>query len=345
MPGSREFPGGNQKGPMSNLRLTLACGPYDRTQALRDGSIPPEGIDLNYVTLQPAEIFWRMLQYKEFDASEMSLSNYTTLVGGGETPFVAIPVFPSRVFRHGYFFVNTAKGIGKPADLKGKRGGVPEYSMTAAVYMRGLLQHEYGVKPSDVEWVQGRAARLRHRLPPDVRLVQAPAGAELGDLLERGEIDFMMTANNPLCFRRGAPNIRRLFPDYREAEQDYYRRTRIHPIMHTVVIRRDICERDPWVPLSLYKAFCRAKEQCYQLLLEAGSPKASFAWLQPMIEEEQRIIGRDWYPYGIEQNRPTIEALLQYTHEQGLGERRIKLEELFAPSTQRDIPLSDGQQL
>jgi len=330
---------------MANLRLTLACGPYDRTQALRDGTIRPEGIELNYITLQPAEIFWRMLQYREFDVSEMSLSNTTSLISDGNSPFVAIPVFPSRVFRHGYFFVNPKKGIRTPADLKGKRGGVPEYSMTAAVYMRGLLQHEYGVKPNEIEWVQGRADRLGRALPPDIRLSQAPAGTELGDLLEKGEIDFLMTANNPLAFRRGSPNVKRLFPNYAELEQDYYRRTKIYPIMHTVVIKREIYERDPWVALSLYKAFLRAKEYSYRLLTETGSPKASFAWLQPMIEEEQEIIGRDWYPYGIEANRPTIEALLQYTHEHGLSARRLKIEELFAPSTLKDIPLSEGQQV
>jgi 4,5-dihydroxyphthalate decarboxylase len=330
---------------MSNLRLTLACGPYDRTQALRDGTIRPEGIDLNYVTLQPAEIFWRMLQFAEFDASEMSLSNYTTLVAGGGAPFVAIPVFPSRVFRHGYFFINTQKGIAAPADLKGKRGGVPEYSMTAAVYMRGLLEHEYGVKPSDVEWVQGRTDRLGHKLPTGVRLTQAPPGTELGDLLERGDIDFMMTANNPLSFRRGAPNVRRLFPNYAEVEKDYYRRTKIYPIMHTLVIRRDVYERDPWVALGLYKAFVRAKAYAQNLVGETGSPKASFAWLQPLIEEEQAIIGADWYPYGIAPNRPSLEALLQYSHEQGLSARRLAIEDLFAPSTLRDIPLGDGQQV
>ncbi len=189
--------------------------------------------------------------------------------------------------------------------------------MTAAVYMRGLMQHEFGVKPSEVEWVQGRADRLGRKLPSDVRLTQAPAGTELGDLLERGEIDFLITANNPLSFRRGAKTVRRLFPNYAEVEKDYYRRTKIYPIMHTVVIRRDIYERDPWVALNLYKALCQAKEHCYQLLAETGSPKASFAWLQPMIEEEQAIIGRDWYPYGIEQNRPSIEALLQYTPRAG----------------------------
>lgn len=247
------------------------------------------------------------------------------------------------MFRHGYFFINTDKGIKSAKDLAGKRGGVPEYSMTAAVYMRGLLEHEYGVAPTQVDWVQGRADRIGHKPPPGVRLTQGPAGIELGDMLERGELDFLMTANNPLSFRRGAANVRRLFPNYRELEQDYYRRTKIYPIMHTVVIRRDIYERDPWVAQSLYAALCRSKEYCYRMLTETGSPKASFAWLQPMIEEEQAIIGKDWYPYGIGQNRSSIEALLQYSHEQGLSPRRVTLEELFAPSTLRDIPLSEGQ--
>jgi len=330
---------------MSDLRLTLACGPYDRTQALRDGTIRPEGIDLTYVTLQPAEIFWRMLQYKEFDVSEMSLSNYTTLVASGLAPFIAIPVYPSRVFRHGYFFINTRKGIQGPADLKGKRGGVPEYTMTAAVYMRGLLEHEHGVKPSDIEWVQGRSDRLGHRLPDDIRISRVAAGVELGDLLERGEIDFLMTANNPLAFRRGSPSVGRLFPNYAEVEKDYYRRTKIYPIMHIVVIRRDVYERDPWVALNLYWAFAAAKRHALQLMAETGSPKVSFAWLQAMIEEEQAIIGPDWYPYGIEQNRPSLEALLQYAHEQGLSPRRLRIEDLFAPSTLRDIPLTEGQQV
>jgi 4,5-dihydroxyphthalate decarboxylase len=328
---------------MSKLRLTFACGPYDRTLALRDGSVQPEGIELNYIASQPADIFWRMLQFNEFEVSEMSLSNYITLLGAGNAPFIAIPVFPSRVFRHGYFFINTDKGIKTPAELKGKRGGVPEYTMTAALYMRGLLQHEYGVKPSNVEWVQGRADRLGRKLPADIRLTQAPAGTELGDLLERGEIDFMMTANNPLAFRRGSPKVRRLFPNYPELEKDYYRRTKIYPIMHTVVIRNDVYKRDPWVALSMYKALCRAKDSAYHLLADMGSPKVSSAWLQPLIEEEKAIFGPDWFAYGIEPNRPSIEAALQYAHEHGLTDRRVKLEELFAPSTLRDIPLSEGQ--
>ena len=330
---------------MNNLRLSLACGPYDRTQALIDGTIRAEGIDLNYITLQPAEIFWRQLQYNEFDVCEMSLSNYTMLAARPDPPYIAIPVFPSRVFRHGYFFINSEKGIEAPEDLAGKRGGVPEYSMTAAVYMRGLLHHEYGIRPEQIDWVQGRPDRIELSLPDNVHLIPAPQGAELGDMLEEGEIDFLMTANNPLAFRRGAANVRRLFPNYAELEKDYYRRTRIYPIMHTLVIRRDVYQRDPWVALSLYKAFCAAKDRCYRMLRETGSPKASFAWLQPMIEEEQAVIGEDWYPYGIEANRATIGALLQYAHEHGLTERQLDINELFAPSTLRDIPLSEGQQV
>ncbi|MGE0628657.1 MAG: hypothetical protein AB7O43_12595, partial [Hyphomicrobiaceae bacterium] len=272
---------------MANLRLSLACGPYDRTQAIIDGIVKPEGIDLTYLPLQPAEIFWRMLQYKEFDVSEMSMSNYASTLMQPNPPFIAIPVFPSRVFRHGYFFYNPDSGIKSPKDLEGKRGGVPEYSMTAAVYMRGLLQHEYGVNLKSIRWLQGRADRLGRKLPADIHVEQAPPGTELGDLVESGELDFMMTANNPLAFRRGSPKCVRLFPDYVELEKDHYRRTKIYPIMHTVVIRREIYDRDPWVALTLYKAFLAAKERCYRMLMETGSPKASFAWLQPLIEEEQ----------------------------------------------------------
>lgn len=330
---------------MTNLRLNLACGPYDRTQALIDGSIQPEGIDLNYISLQPAEIFWRQLQYNEFDVCEMSLSNYTMLTARPNSPYIAIPAFPSRVFRHGYFFINTEKGIETPADLAGKRGGVPEYSMTAAVYMRGLLQHEYGVRPEQVEWVQGRADRVGLTLPENIRLSNIPESTELGDLLEAGEIDFLMTANNPLSFRREAATVKRLFPNYAELEKEYYKRTKIYPIMHTVVIRRDIYDNNPWIAMSLYKAFAAAKERCYRMLSETGSPKASFAWLQPMIEAEREIFGDDWYPYGINANRATIDALLQYSHEHGLIDRRLEVEELFAPSTLRDIPLSEGQHI
>ena len=328
---------------MSSLRLTMACGPYDRTQALRDGTIRPQGIELIYVSGQPAELFWRMLQYKEFEISELSMSNYISLVARGDCPFIAIPVFLSRVFRHGYIFINSDSGIKAPKDLIGRRGGVPEYSQTAAVMARGLLEHEYNVRPNQIEWIQGRKDRMELKLPGDVRVAQAPEGGNLSDMLERGDIDFLVTGNNPASFRRGAPNVQRLFPNYRELERDYYRRTRIYPIMHTVVIRRDVYDRDPWVAMSLYNAFCAAKDLCCRLLLETGSPKATFGWLQAMIEEEQAVFGKDWFPYGVEPNRSSLEALLQYTHEQGLAPRRIAIDELFAASTLNAIPLGEGQ--
>jgi 4,5-dihydroxyphthalate decarboxylase len=328
---------------MPDLRLTLACGPYDRTLALKDGTVKPDGIELTYVARQPAEIFWRMLQYQEFDISEMSLSNYATLTDRGDSSFIAIPVFPSRVFRHGFVFINADSGIRDPEDLGGKRGGVPEYTMTAAVYARGMLQSDYGVKPADVEWVQGRPERMEVTLPADVRLTQGPTGRDLGDLLAMGEIDFLITGNNPMSFRRGVPTVRRLFPDYKTVEKDYYLRTRIYPIMHTVVIKRSLYREHPWIALSLYQAFCKAKDHCYRLLTEVGSAKATLAWLQPALEEEQGIFGADWWAYGVDANYPSISALLQYSFEQGLTNRLLAVEELFAPSTLRDIPLGEGQ--
>lgn len=318
---------------MPPITLTFASGPYDRMQALRSGALRPEGIDLRYLTLQPAEIFWRMLQHHEFDVSELSMSNYLSSLCLPDPPFIALPVFPSRVFRHGYIFVNPDKGITKPADLKGRRTGVPEYTQTAAVYARGLLQHEYGVKPSDLHWVQGRVDRLNVKLPADIRLERGPPGVELGDLLERGEIDALVTGNNPLSFRRGSPKVVRLLPNYRELERNYYLRTGIYPIMHTVVMRRDVYRRAPWIAKSLYEAFCTSKEMSQEAQRETGVPKLSFAWLGAAIEEETSVFGRDWYPYGIAPNIKSIEAIIQFTWEQGLTSRRLAVEELFAPGT------------
>ena len=326
---------------MVDVPITIACGNYDRCRPIKDGRVKVEGCAATYLPLYPEEIFFRAFRYQEFDVSELSLSNYVSLVDSGSCPFIAIPVFPSKVFRHGYFFVDPAR-VKAPSDLVGKRAGVPEYSMTAAVYMRGLLQHEFGVLPNQLEWVQGRADRLGRALPPDIKITHRP-GSELGDLLESGEIDVILTANAPAAFRRGSSKVTRLFPNYKELEKDYYRRTHIYPIMHTVVIRREVYDRDPWAATSLYQAFCTAKARSMHLLEDTGSAKASLAWLGAAIEEEREVFGPDWWSYGVEANRPSIEALLQYSHEQGLTDRKLNVEELFAPSTLRDIPVSDGQ--
>ena len=241
---------------MARLALTLACGRYDRTQALIDGRIQPEGVALTCLPLRPGETFWRMLNNEEFDVSEMSLSSYTILRSEGDSRFVAIPVFPSRVFRHSAVYVRADAAIDAPADLKGRRIGVGDYQMTAGVWVRGLLQHEYGVRPEDVTWVVGKA--VREIRPPDgIRLEAMPAGTTLETMLVEGAIDALVSVVLPDSLGRG---VRRLFRDFRTAEAQYYRKTRIFPIMHTVVVRDDVYREHPWVARSIYKAFCDARD-------------------------------------------------------------------------------------
>ncbi len=324
---------------MSGLRLTLACGDYDRIRALKDGAIRPEGIELNVIPLQPEEIFWRMIRNEEFDVSEMSTSSYVMERARGRNRFVAIPVFPSRVFRHGCIFVNSDSGIEKPTDLVGKRVGVPEYEVTAAVWIRGILQHEYGVSPEQVHWFSGgieqpgRKEKLELRLPPGISLQMISPTQTLNSMLESGEIDALATPRIPSSFARGSSKVRRLFPDYQDVEMDYFRRTRIFPIMHTIVIREEIYRQNRWVAQSLYKAFCQAKEHCYQQLYEISALKYSLAWLVPAVERERELLGPDPWPYGLEANRKTLETFLQYEVEQGLIDRKLELESLFAETT------------
>ena len=324
---------------MSRLPLTLACADYDKTRDLKDGSIQPEGIDLNYIALQPTETFWRMFRYEEFDASEMSLSSYVLERSRGITRFVAIPVFPSRRFRHAALYVNTDAGINRPEDLAGKRVGVPEYEMTAALWIRGFLQHDYGVTPDKVLWLTGgleqpgRKEKLGLHLPATIRVQPIDPGKTLSAMLASGELDALAASRAPSCSASEAPPVRRLFPKYREAEIDYFRRTGIFPIMHTVAIREEICRKNPWVALSLYKAFCRAKETCYARMGETGWSRYALPFFVAEMDSEREIFGRDMWPYGLEPNRATIEALVQYSVEQGLAEKKMAIESLFADST------------
>jgi 4,5-dihydroxyphthalate decarboxylase len=323
---------------MEKLFLTLACGDYDRTRALQDGTVEPEGIRLNYIPLQAEEIFWRMGHHREFDASEMSLSNAASLISRGNSPFVLVPVFPSRFFRHSCIFINERSGIRKPEDMKGKRVGAPEYSITAAVWIRGFLKDDYGVRAQDVEWLvggqeePGRKERLDLSLPAEIRVRAIPPGKTLNGMLEEGDLDALISARSPSCLVRGVPGIRRLFPDYKRVEMDYYRRTRIFPIMHVLAIRRDVYERHPWVARSLYKAFCEAKQRCYDALRISNTLAYTLPWLFAEVEELKGLFGEDWWPYGIEPNRRTLEKLLEYMAEQGLLEKPVAVEDLFAPT-------------
>ena len=237
---------------MSHLHLTLACEDYDRTRRLKDGIIKPEGIELNYLVMSVEEIFWRMMKYEEFDVSELSMGAFLTAAARGHRPFIAIPVFPSRTFRHRCLFVNTGAGIERPQDLRGKRMGVPEYSMTAAVWLRGLFQQEYSIAPEEIHWIQageenpGRKDRIDFEMPAGVRL-DSIGDRTLNQMIDSGEIDAMMSPRMPTCFLEGSPRVRRLFANYKQAKMNYFRKTGLFPIMHVIVIKRSFYEEVPWV--------------------------------------------------------------------------------------------------
>jgi 4,5-dihydroxyphthalate decarboxylase len=324
---------------MAALRLTLACWDYDRTRALADRTVRPEGIDLIYLNQPVEETFFRMLRYREFDCSEMSLSSYTASLHSDNPPFIAIPVFPSRFFRHSCIFVSAKSGIRQPADLKGRRIGVPEYQMTAPVWIRGILSDEYGVKVTDAEHFSGgeeepgRDEKLKLSLPPGIKLRPIGPQQTLARMLADGELDALVTARAPSTFHREPDKVRRLFPDYVEREKDYYRRTKIFPIMHTVVIRRDLYEKHPWVAQALYKAFTEAKAKAMALYDQTAALPAMVPWLVAELEETRREMGADWWPYGLAPNRAVLDTFLRYHHEQGLSKRRLAPEDLFARET------------
>ncbi len=324
---------------MTRLRLTLACWDYDRTRALADGSIAPDGIDLTYLSLPVEETFFRMLRYREFDAAEMSLSSYAVSLMREEPPFIAIPVFPSRFFRHSSIFVSTASGITEPKQLAGKRIGTPEYQMTAPVWIRGILQDEYGVDPASCEYLTGgeeepgRDEKLKLDLPAKFKLSRIGAQQTLSAMLATGEIDAMHTARAPSTFQTAPHAVRRLFEDYVEVERAYFRKTRIFPTMHTIVLRRDLYHAHPWIAQSLQKAFHLAQRKTYDDLAITAALKTMLPWQVAYVEETRRELGEDWWAYGLEPNRHVLDTFLRYHHEQGLSHRRLAPEELFAPET------------
>jgi 4,5-dihydroxyphthalate decarboxylase len=324
---------------MSKLGLTFACGPYDRMQPLMNGTVAHEGVDLNFIPLEMEEISWRQLKHQEFDCSEASFSHYILSRSRGDDRFIGIPVFTSRCFRHSCVYINVHKGIKEPQDLKGKTVGVPVYPMTAAVWMRGILQHAYGVYPGDMHWrgggeeTPGRVEKLKLELPAEVDYQPVPSDKTLSRMLDEGEIDALFAARAPSCFMAGSPNVKRLFDAYSEVEEEYYRRTGIFPIMHVVVIKRTIYETNPWVAMSLYKACLASKNTALRNLEHTYALQVSLPWLMHHVSYTKKVMGEDWWPYGIGKNRRTIEALCQYSFEQGLSARRMVIEELFAPET------------
>ncbi len=321
------------------LSLSLACWNYDRTRALADGRVKPDGIDLVYLDMPVEETFFRMLRHREFDVAEMSLSSYTVSLGRDAKPFIAIPVFPSRFFRHSSIYVNSNAGIREPKDLIGKRVGNPEYQMTAPVWIRGILQDEYGVAVDSVTYATGgeeetgRSEKIGLDLPASIRVEPIGPTQTLSQMLADGDIAALQTARMPSSFVRHPDRVRRLFPNHVDVERDYFRRTGIFPIMHTVVIRRELYERSPWVAQSLYKAFVAAQRLTYADLSETAALKAMLPWLVAHVEETRREMGDDFWAYGFAPNRHVLDTFLRYHHEQGLSKRRLAPEELFAPET------------
>jgi 4,5-dihydroxyphthalate decarboxylase len=319
--------------------ITIACWGYDRTKPVEDGRVKVEGCNVTFIDLEPEEMFHRALHFEEFDATELSFSNYLTLTARGNCPYVAIPVFPGRRFRHNGIYINKKSGIREPKDLKGRLVGSPEYQVTASVWIRGILEDEYGVKPSDVRWRVGglwepnRTEKVTFAPPKGVELQRIGPEQTLSAMLEAGEIDALIGPRAPSGFYKGHPDIVRLFPDYMAVEKDYFRRTGIFPIMHLLAVHKRKVAELPWLPASLFKAFEQAKNMAIERLLEENEPMATYPWIDGVVAEAQQIMGKDYWPYGLEENRKTVETFLRYHREQGLAERTLAVEELFVPST------------
>jgi 4,5-dihydroxyphthalate decarboxylase len=317
---------------------------YDKTRALECGEVVPEGVELAYVRFEHVgELFRTMAQDPTaFDAAEMSLSTLALMVSRGDDRLVGIPVFPSKAFRHSQVYVHAASGIERPEDLRGRRVGIPEYQMTAAVWIRAFLEHDYGVSPRDVLWLTGGLympqyqERLHHEPPPGVTIERIPEGRTLVEMLDTGEIDALVTAQQPQPFTAGTGRVRRLFPNYREVEEEYLRRTGFFPIMHTVALQRRLHEEHPWLAVALLDAFEEAKRVGRARLRNLDTLAVMHPWIAAELDELKEPFARfggDPFAYGIGPNRHVLEALLDYSHEQGLAARRLAVEELFADST------------
>ncbi len=322
---------------MSKLNLSLAVGPYDRTRALIDGSVQIDGVKATGMTLSPEEIFFRAFRHAEFDICELSLSSFTVKTAQGNCPYVGVPAFVSRAFRHTAIWVRTDR-VKKPADLKGKRVGVPEYQLTANVWVRAILEEDHGVKPSDITWVRGgiedadRPEKITIKLPGDVRLEDAPAGKSISRLLAEGAIDGFI-APRPPSLPKDTPNVGWLFADPTAAAKDYFKRTGIFPIMHLVGVRRTLAEQHPWLPGAVFKAFEQSKKAALDLLSDTSATKVTLPFVEERLAEVRALMGEDFWAYGVDANRKTLDAFLRHHHAQGLSPREMKPEELFHPGT------------
>lgn len=324
---------------MTKLAITIACENYDRVQPIRTGQVEIPGCDVNFLGMGPEELFFRAYRHCEFDIAELSMSSYLLATSRGTAPYVAVPVFLSRLFRHSAIYIRTDRAIERPEDLVGLRIGLPEYQLTACLWARAFLDSEYGVAPWDVEWFRGglhepgRVEKVELKLPENVRISAIPEDATLDAMLADGRIDALISPRPPHCFVRGESGVARLFPNHKQIEKDYFRKTGIFPIMHVLGIRRDLVERHPWLANSVYDAFIKAKIISMTALEDIAALKAMLPWLGAHLEETHATMGPDFWPYGVEANRATLDAMVHFAHRHGTADRALTVEELFAPST------------
>ncbi|MEZ5740425.1 MAG: ABC transporter substrate-binding protein [Burkholderiaceae bacterium] len=324
---------------MTSLNLSVAVGDYDRTRALVDGRVGIDGVNPIYMLLSPEEMFFRAFRHQAFDVSELSLSSYVVSLTRDDPPYIALPVFLSRAFRHTSVYIRNDRGIETPQDLKGRKIGIAEYQLTANVWVRAILEDDHGVRPSDIHWVRGgmnspgRPEKLKIELPPDVTLTQAPADRSLNDLLEAGEIDGFVGPRWPRCFDQGHPKVSRLFGNSVEVASDYYRRTRIFPIMHVLGVRRSLVEQHRWLPGALLKAFSAAKEAAREALNDTSATKVTMPFVEDQLLAARQLMGADFWSYGVGPNRHVLEHFLGHHHRQGLSSRLVTVDELFDPAS------------
>ena len=321
---------------MSKLKLSVAVGDYDRNRPLMDGAVQIDGVDPVFMTLPPEEIFFRAFRHQDFDICECSLSSFSVQTAAGNCPYVGVPAFVSRMFRHTSVYVRTDR-VKKPEDLKGRKVGVPEYQLTAIIWARAILEDEFGVKPSDIHWIRGgiehagRPEKITVKLPAGVRLENAPEGSTISELLARGEIDGFIAPRPPTTM--GQKNVGWLFPDPVAAAKDYYKRTGIFPIMHLIGVRRALAEQHPWLPAAVLKAFEQSKAMALAHLADPSATKVTLPFVEERLQEARAFMGHDFWSYGLEPNRKTLETFLRHHHAQGLSSRLLKPEELFHPAT------------
>jgi 4,5-dihydroxyphthalate decarboxylase len=321
------------------LQLSVAVGDYDRTRPLVDGTVTIDGVSPVFLRLTPEEMFFRAFRHEAFDVCELSLSSFVLRTARGDNPYVGVPVFLSRAFRHTSIVIRTDRGIRDPGDLKGRRIGTPEYQLTACVWARAVLEDDFGVSPADIRWVRGgleqpgRIEKTAFALPPDVRVMDAPADRTLSALLESGELDGIIGPRLPSCFGRPGVPVGWLFDDPVAAAAGYYRRTGIFPIMHLLGVRRVLVERHPWLPGSLAKAFEQAKAAAMAHLRDTSAPKVTLPFVEEQLQAARLLLGHDFWPYGVASNHTVLDAFLRHHHRQGLSPRLVSVEELFHPST------------